>query len=150
MVNGPPSNPRSAGIGATASGLLGAAGASPTPSTNSSSTRLGASDAGAKLSRRMDRKEVKSAYELALERLDRDGIERPRREALTDDVRARMAETRQRAEAKLAELEILHQKKARSIADAAERERADEEYRIERRRIEERRDRDLERLRGAS
>jgi hypothetical protein len=98
----------------------------------------------------MERKKVKSAYELALERLDRDGIERPRREALTDEVRARMAETRQKAEARIAELEILHQKNAGSLTDAAERQRADEEYRSERRRIEERRDRDLERLRAPS
>jgi hypothetical protein len=98
----------------------------------------------------MERKEVKSAYELALERLERDGIARPRRESLTDEVRSRLAETRQKAEAKLAELEILHQKKVRSLADAAERQRAEEEYRVERRRIEDRRDRDIERLRGAS
>lgn len=95
-------------------------------------------------------KDVKSAYELALERLEREGIARPRRETLTDEVRSRMAETRQRAEAKLAELEILHRKKLASIAEAAERQRADEEYRIERLRIEERRDRDLERLRVSS
>jgi hypothetical protein len=98
----------------------------------------------------MAAKEVKSAYELALERLERDGIERPRREALTDDARTRMAETRRKAEAKLAELEILHQKKLQSITDAAERKRIAEEYRSERRRIEDRRDRDLDRLRHPS
>lgn len=85
-----------------------------------------------------------------MERLDRDGIGRPNLETLTEEVRASMAEARQKAEAKLAELEILHQKKLQSIADAAERQRAEEEYHTERRRIEDRRDRDIERLREAS
>jgi hypothetical protein len=98
----------------------------------------------------MESKNVKSAYELALERLERDGIGRPRRETLTDEVRARMAEARQKAEAKLAELEILHQKKVRSITDPAERTRSEDEYSLERRRIEERRDRELERLRAST
>jgi hypothetical protein len=98
----------------------------------------------------MATKDVKSAYELALERLERDGIGRPRRDALSDDARSQMGEVRQKAEAKLAELEILHQKKAQSTADAAERKKVAEEYQRERRRIEDRRDRELERLRHPS
>src|SRR6185295_17604799 len=51
---------------------------------------------------------MKSSYELALERLAGQGIEPPREEALSPEVRQRVAEARQKTEAKLAELEILH------------------------------------------
>src|SRR5436305_13070566 len=49
---------------------------------------------------------MKSAYELALERLERQGIERPREESFSDELRAGIAEARRQAEAKLAEIEI--------------------------------------------
>jgi len=89
----------------------------------------------------------KSAYELALERLENQGIERPREDALSEQVREQMADIRRRAEAKLAELEILHRQKRGKTADPAAREKAEQEYAAERQRIESRRDRDLERLR---
>jgi hypothetical protein len=91
---------------------------------------------------------MKSAYELALERLEQQGIERPREEALTDETRARMAEARRQAEAKLAELEILHHDRLSRMIDPAERDKEDEEYARERRRIEEARDRKLAELRA--
>lgn len=91
---------------------------------------------------------IKSAYELALERMERQGIERPREDAVSDAVRREMDETRRRAEAKLAELEILHRDRLRKLADAAEREAEETEYRAERRRIEAARDRRLDELRG--
>lgn len=89
---------------------------------------------------------VKSAYERALERLDTEGIARPDRDALSEPTRERMAEVRSRAEARLAELEILHRKGA-ADRGSEDRERAEKEYQAERRRIEERRDRELEKLR---
>lgn len=52
---------------------------------------------------------MKSAYELALERLAQQGIEPPDEAALDDATRARIAEARRLTEAKLVEVEILHQ-----------------------------------------
>jgi hypothetical protein len=91
---------------------------------------------------------MKSAYELALERLERQGIERPREESLTDEVRAAVAQARQQAEAKLAEIEILHRDRLKGIYDPAKRDEEEETYRLERRRIETERDRKIDKLRG--
>ena len=95
-----------------------------------------------------DNKPLKSAYELALERMAARGIEPPREEALTDAQRQQVAELRQRSEAKLAELEILHKDSLRRSHDLAAHEKAEEDYLFERRRIEEDRDRQLAKLRG--
>lgn len=89
---------------------------------------------------------MKSAYELALERMESQGIERPREEALSDEARREMADTRQKTEAKLAELEILHKDRLKT-ASHGERGELEEEYRRERRRLEEDRDRKIARLR---
>lgn len=91
--------------------------------------------------------ELKSAYELALERLETQGIDRPDQGALSDEVRAALDEQRRTAEAKLAELEILHGKAMLEMVDSAARAQAEQEYAAERRRIEERRDREIDRLR---
>jgi hypothetical protein len=93
---------------------------------------------------------MKSAYEAALERLERQGIERPRDEALSREVREAMAGIRRKAEAQLAELEILHRDQGRKATDPEALRQAEEEYRIDRRRIEERRDREIEKLRTGS
>lgn len=91
---------------------------------------------------------MKSAYELALERLEKQGIERPREEGLGDEVQQKIAEVRRQAEAKLAEVEILHRDRLRKVYDPAQRQEEEEEYVRERRRIEEDRDRKIEKLRG--
>ena len=93
---------------------------------------------------------MKSAYELALERLDSQGISRPDTAALSGETREEMSEARVRAQAKLAELEILHGKSLEGIFDPLERERVEQEYRAERQRIETRRDRKIESLRSAT
>lgn len=91
---------------------------------------------------------MKSAYELALERMERDGIERPNQEALTDDARAQVAEARSKAEAELANLEILHkQKLAKGHDDIG---LLKEEYVRERKRIEERLESKIAKLRAGS
>lgn len=90
---------------------------------------------------------LKSAYERALEKLERQGIERPRPDALSDDVRARMEEVRSKAEAELAQAEILYRDRLRKEADPAQRAQAEEHYRRDRQRIEDERDRKLRRLR---
>src|SRR4029079_9323402 len=98
--------------------------------------------------RMTDDKKLKSAYELALERMAERGIEPPREEALTDETRRQVGEVRQKAEAKLAELEILHKDSLRKAHDLAARDKAEEDYQHERRRIEEDRERQVARLRG--
>ncbi len=90
---------------------------------------------------------VKSAYELALERLESEGIERPRETALSDEARARIAEVRRHAEAKLAELEILHRDRLRKLYEPEKRQQEEDEYVRERQRIDEDRDRKLRKLR---
>ncbi|HVR28847.1 MAG TPA: hypothetical protein VMS86_04875 [Thermoanaerobaculia bacterium] len=93
------------------------------------------------------KKGIKSAYERALERMESQGIDRPREEAFPPDVLAAMSEARNRAEAKLAELEILHQGRLRKTRDPVEFATAEKEFQAERRRIEERRDREIAALR---
>lgn len=90
---------------------------------------------------------MKSAYELALERMEREGIEKPRQDAVSDDVRRQMEEARQRAEAKLAELEILHRDRLKRLYEPEARRQEEEDYRRERRAIEASRDDRLAKLR---
>jgi len=90
---------------------------------------------------------IKSAYELALERLEKQGIDRPREEALSEEIRAAMAEVRKKAEAELAQIEILHNNRLKSLRDLEQRHQEDQDYVLERRRIEEKRDRQIEKLR---
>lgn len=91
---------------------------------------------------------MKTAYELALERMESDGIERPREEAYSSETLTAMEEVRQRAAAKLAELEILHRKKLGETPDPAARALLEKDYRAERDRIAQRRDREIDGLRG--
>jgi hypothetical protein len=90
---------------------------------------------------------MKSAYELALERLEKQGIERPREETFSGEVRDQIAEARRKAEARIAELEILHKDRLKGVYDPAKRQEDEEEYVRERRRIEDDRDRKIEELR---
>jgi hypothetical protein len=92
---------------------------------------------------------MKSAYELALERMEKQGIERPREEGLSEAVREQVAELRRQAEAKTAELEILHRERLKKTYDPTKRQEEEEEYVRERRRIEEDRDRKIGKLREA-
>jgi hypothetical protein len=92
---------------------------------------------------------MKSAYELALERIESQGIERPREESLSDETRHHVAAARQEAEAKLAELEILYHDRLKNQFEPNKRREEEEEYLGERRRIEASRDRKIEKLRAA-
>ncbi len=90
----------------------------------------------------------KSAYELAMERLrkqDADaGIEeRP----VTDAQKAAIAEIRQFATAKVAELKILHQSSLTKAHDMDAYAQLEENHRRELQRIEEERERKIERVR---
>ena len=91
---------------------------------------------------------MKSAYELALEQMESQGIERPREEALSEAAREQVAEARRKAEAKIAEMEILHRGNLAKIMDPAELEKAEKDFRYERQRVEEKRDLEIRRIRG--
>ena len=90
---------------------------------------------------------LKSAYELALERMEAQGIEPPREEALSEDVRAQVAEARRQAQAKLAELEILHRDRLKKLAEPEARAKEEEEYARDRERVEGDRERRIRKLR---
>ena len=83
---------------------------------------------------------LKSAYELAMERLrakDREaGVDEPLR--LTDDQKEAIAELRQTAKAKLAEIEIMHRNQmATAVAgDPEEIAKIEERLRVDRGRVE--------------
>ena len=79
---------------------------------------------------------LKSALELAMERLRKKDEEagivtRP----LSDAARNDITEVRRFYEAKIAEQEVLHQSRARMVADPSEREALDAEWRRDRQRL---------------
>ena len=90
----------------------------------------------------------KSAFELAMERLRKNdeeaGVER---QPVTDAQKAAIAEIRNFYEAKIAELEVLHQSKVNATFDPAERETIDQQYRRERDHLVTERDNKVARLR---
>ncbi len=83
---------------------------------------------------------MKSAYELALERLEEQGIERPREQGLNAAIQAEISEIRQTYEAKLAEIEILLQDHLKTPLGPEDRELAEEKYKREKDRLEDKRD----------
>lgn len=92
----------------------------------------------------------KSAYELAMERLRRKDAEAgivP--DVLTDDQRARIAEVRRVAEARIAELKILYQSTIAGVFDPAERETLDAAHRGDLQRVAEDREKKIARIREA-
>jgi hypothetical protein len=92
---------------------------------------------------------MKSAYELALERLDSQGIERPREAGLSEATKQAIAEARRVTEAKLAELEILHRAELSKLGDPAARDEQEARYRRDRERVEADGERAVARLRAA-
>lgn len=90
---------------------------------------------------------IKSAYDLALERLEADGIDKPREEDLDPATLEAISEVRNKTEAKLAELEILHRDQRAGATDPAELAKIEEDYTAERRRMEEKRESEIARLR---
>src|SRR5689334_25081895 len=90
----------------------------------------------------------KSAYELAMDRLRKkdaeDGVER---QPVTDAQRAAVAEIRNFYEAKLAELDVMHQSKIRATMDAEARATLEQDNRRERERLMSERDAKVEKAR---
>jgi hypothetical protein len=88
-----------------------------------------------------DEKPLKSSLELAMERLARKDAEAGITSTpLSDAQKAAIAETRNFYEAKLAELEVLHQSKINGTFDPAERDTLDQQYRREREHLTSERD----------
>jgi len=93
---------------------------------------------------------LKSAYDLAMERLRKKDAEQgvePR--TLTDEARAAIAETRNFYEAKLAEREVLHQSALVKTWEPEARATLEEEYRRDRERLVSERDAKIARIRHA-
>lgn len=91
---------------------------------------------------------LKSAYELAMERLKRQDAEAGVTETLlTEEQKAAIAEARNYCEAKLAELRILHQSSLARVIEPAERAQLEEEHRREIQRVVDERDRRIEAIR---
>ena len=91
---------------------------------------------------------LKSAYELAMERLRKNdeaaGIQH---QPLTDEQKAAIAEIRNFYEAKLAEIEVLHRGQLQKLHDPAERAEREQEYRRDRERLTSERDAKIEKVR---
>jgi hypothetical protein len=92
--------------------------------------------------------EPKSAYELAMERLrkqdDEEGaLDRP----LTDDQKKAIAEARRACQAKLAQLEIMHQSKLPGLSEPDARAALESQYRRDVERATEERDRAIVKIR---
>ncbi len=93
----------------------------------------------------------KTAFELAMERLGAADKEAGISETpLTDGQKEAIAEARRVATARLAEREILFRDSMRRTYDPAQREKAEQEFQTDRRRIEGDRDREIERVRSKS
>ena len=95
-----------------------------------------------------DEKKLKSSYELAMERFRKSdeeaGVER---RPVTEAQKAAIAEIRNFYEAKIAEVEVLHQGRLRTMVDRAERDAREEEYRRDRERLASERDSKIEKAR---
>jgi hypothetical protein len=96
-----------------------------------------------------DDKSLKSSYELAMERFKKSdaeaGIER---KPVTDAQKAAIAEIRNFYEAKLAEVEVLHQGRMLTSFDPNERAAREQEYRRDRERFSSERDSKIEKVRS--
>jgi hypothetical protein len=98
----------------------------------------------------LDDKPMKSAYELAMERLrkkdEEAGIEA---KPVTDAQKAAIAEIRNFYEAKMAEQEVLHQSALRTTLDPEARAAIEAQYRRDRERFASERDAKIEKIRNS-
>ena len=91
---------------------------------------------------------MKSAYELAMERLRKKDADEGRVETpLTDEQRAAIADARSLYASKVAEAEILYKSKLMSVFDPAERAELDENHRRDLARIRADEEKKIEELR---
>jgi hypothetical protein len=93
----------------------------------------------------------KSAWEIALQKLQKQDRERGETgpASLSAGQKKSIAEIRARFQARLAEAEILHRSnQAKAAGDAEALEKLEEEFRIERRRIDDQREREIAKTRS--
>lgn len=94
-------------------------------------------------------KKQKSAYDLAMEKLEAaDRASGVKETSLSDVQKEAIAEARRVAASRLAEREILFRDAMRKTPDPAERDKAEEGYRIDRQRIADDQDRAIESIRS--
>lgn len=92
--------------------------------------------------------ELKSAFELAMERLRKKDVEEgAEQRPVTDAQKAAIAEIRSVYQAKVAEQEVLQQSRLRRVLDPAEREAIEAELRRERERLASERDAKIAKVR---
>jgi len=93
----------------------------------------------------------KSAYELAMERLrKKDAAAGITRQPVTEAQKAAVGEVRNFYEAKLAELEVLHQGQLRRLFDPEQRAVLEEQYQRDRERLVAERDAKIEKVRSTA
>jgi len=93
----------------------------------------------------------KSAYELAMERLRKKDEETGvQRQVVSPAQKAAIAEIRSVYEAKLAQLDVLHQGRLRATFDPAESATLEEAYRRDRERLTSERDAKIDKARSSS
>jgi len=92
-------------------------------------------------------KPPKTAYELAMERLQAADPKAAKQSPLTATQKEEIAEVRRVAAARLAEREILFKDALKKMVDPAEREQAESNYLTDRRRIDEDSERQVDAIR---
>jgi hypothetical protein len=98
----------------------------------------------------MSDEEPKSAYELAMERLRKQDAEQGIAERpLTNEQKAAIEEARRTCQARLAQIEIMHQSKLAGISDPEARAALEGEYARDRARATDERDRAITKIRRA-
>ena len=95
-------------------------------------------------------KGMKSAYELALERMEAQGIDRPSTTALSDATKQAIAEARAKTVAKIAELEILHRDQMAKLTDPGQLREQEEFYVRERETLTAEGEAKVDRIRAAA
>ena len=81
-------------------------------------------------------KQLKSSFELAMERLKATESKETKTISLNAKQKEEIAEARRAASARLAEREILYKDALKRMVDPAERAKAENEYQVDRKRIE--------------
>ena len=93
-------------------------------------------------------KPLKSAVELAMERLRKQDAEAGTASVpLSDTQKASIAEVRNFYQAKIAQVEVLHQSKVRATFNPEEHQRLEAEFRVDRQRLTSERDAKIEKIR---
>lgn len=95
-----------------------------------------------------DNSGLKSSFELAMERLrQKDADAGVTARVLSDEEKGAIAEVRNIYEAKLAEVDVLHQSRVQRVLDPSAKDALDAEWRADRERLTNERERKIERIR---